>query len=143
MTPSSGGLEGLHGLVSHITKPIATLLDVELRDNLEALERSHKHLNKIRKSTETNALRTDSVIIDHDIKIESNAANIEYLANELGKLKFESSVSKSAATEKLGKLKTNPLNSYHPETNRAPDAFYAQAVRMPNPAYLHYLKNYK
>ena len=78
-----GGLEGLHGLISHITKPIATLLDVELRDNVEALERGNKHLNKIRKSTVTNALRTDSVIIDHNIKIESNAANIEYLANEL------------------------------------------------------------
>ena len=102
VTSNSRGLEGLNGLMSHITKPIATLLDVELRDNLEALERSHQHLNKIRKSTVTNALRTDSVIIDHDNKIENNAANIEYLANELGKLKFESSVSKSAATEKLG-----------------------------------------
>ena len=36
VTSNSGGLDGLHGLVSHITKPIATLLDVELRDNLEA-----------------------------------------------------------------------------------------------------------
>ena len=87
-------------------------------------------MNKIRKSTVTNARRTDSFIIDHEIKIESNAANIEYLANELGKLKFESLVSKNAATEKLGKLKTNPLNSYPPETNCAPDAFYAQAVRV-------------
>ena len=117
-------------MVLHITKPIGTLLDVELRDDVEAVERGNKHLNKIRKSTVTNALRTDSVIIDHNIKIESNAANIEYLANELGKLKFESSISKNAATEKLGEIKTNPLNSYPPETNRAPDAFYAQAVRV-------------
>ena len=56
VTSNSRGLEGLNGLMSHLTKPIATLLDVELRDNLEALERSHQHLNKIRKSTVTNAL---------------------------------------------------------------------------------------
>ena len=69
VTSNSGGLDGLHGLVSHITKHIATLLDVELRDNIEALERGNKHLNKICKYTVTSALRTDSVIIDHDMKI--------------------------------------------------------------------------
>jgi hypothetical protein len=55
------GQDGLHRLMSHMTKPIAVLLDKDQRNDQEALDRSSQHLNKIRPSTVANALRQENL----------------------------------------------------------------------------------
>jgi len=123
------GQEGLHNLMSHMTKPISVLLDVNQRNNPEAIERSNQHLNKIRPSAVQIALKSEQIIREQSTKLDVLMQQMNMLSDEFGKLKFESQVSRHAITDKIGKLRANPDYTYPGENNRCSDENWVKAVK--------------
>ena len=123
------GQDGLHRLMSHITKPIAVLLDKDQRNDQEALERSSQHLNKIRPSTVAHSLRQDAVIQETNSKVDYIGIQLAFVVDKLEKLSFEAKVGRKASTDKINQLRPNPAHTYPSEAHRCTDEQWIKAVK--------------
>jgi hypothetical protein len=123
------GQDGLHRLMSHITKPIAVLLDKNQRNDQEALERSNQHLNKIRPSTVAHSLRQEAVIQETNSKVDYMSIQMAFVVDKLEKLSFEAKVGRKASTDKINQLRPNPAHTYPSEAHRCTDEQWIKAVK--------------
>jgi hypothetical protein len=123
------GQDGLHRLMSHITKPIAVLLDKDQRNDQEALERSSQHLNKIRPSTVAHSLRQEAVIQETNSKVDYMSIQMAFVVDKLEKLSFEAKVGRKASTDKINQLRPNPAHTYPSEAHRCTDEQWIKAVK--------------
>jgi len=110
--------EGLGSVLTHIVKPIGTLLDRDQRNDANALIRAERHLNKVTNSSVDHAMRSE---------ISDVLELVEKLTKEVAMLKLENTTKTRATTQKAGTLRPHrdETNSLPP----APEDLYSKALQ--------------
>jgi hypothetical protein len=116
-------VQGLSGVLTHLSKPINVALSRRYRDDPEhASTRARKHMSKITQDYVQEALGKEHVIVQQQHAIESLINMMTSLKAEFSELQHSHRTAVRAAVEKLNVLEPNPFSSY-PHHDTSDDVF--------------------
>jgi hypothetical protein len=124
-------VQGLSGVLTHLSKPINVALSKRYRDDPEHVLRARKHMSKITAGYVQEALSKEHVIVQQQRAIESLINMMTSLKTEFSELLHSHRTAARAAVEKLNVLEPNPFTSY-PHYDTTDDIFIKAITAMQN-----------